>query len=162
MTLVRTRPTQYNQAYHVSTSFPFMPIFETKSDLHLWNLMIFNEFSFKKNKKIYNVHVVKFIYSEKATKFCEIFPLLLTVCTVVKSKGKISQNFVAFSEYLNFKLCLHIPKYILLYVLSNIQVFESIKKKGQACKELDMRSDFFQLGCFGFHVSFWLILNFLA
>ena len=28
---------------------------------------------------------VKFIYSEKATKFCKIFPLLLTVCTVVKS-----------------------------------------------------------------------------
>ena len=25
-------------------------------------------------------------------------------CTVVKSKGKISQNFVAFSEYMNFKL----------------------------------------------------------
>ena len=46
--------------------------------------------------------MVKFIYSEKATKFCEIFPLLLTVCTVVKSKGKISQNFVAFSEYMNF------------------------------------------------------------
>ena len=42
---------------------------------------------------------VKFIYSEKATKFCEIFILLLTVCTVVKSKVKISQNFVAFSEY---------------------------------------------------------------
>ena len=45
---------------------------------------------------------LKFIYSEKATEFCEIFPLLLTVCTVVKSKGKISQNFVAFSEYMNF------------------------------------------------------------
>ena len=45
---------------------------------------------------------LKFIYSEKATKFCEIFPLLLTVCTVVKSKGKILQNFVAFSEYINF------------------------------------------------------------
>ena len=42
---------------------------------------------------------VKFIHSEKATKFCEIFPLLLTVCTVVERKGKISQNFVAFSEY---------------------------------------------------------------
>ena len=39
----------------------------------------------------------------KATKFCEIFTLLLTVCTVVKSKVKISQNFVAFSEYMNFK-----------------------------------------------------------
>ena len=45
---------------------------------------------------------VKFIYSEKATKFNEIFPLLLTVGTVVKSMGKISQNFVAFSEYVNF------------------------------------------------------------
>ena len=43
------------------------------------------------------------MYSEKATKFCEIFTLLLTVCTVVKSKVKISQNFVAFSEYTNFK-----------------------------------------------------------
>ena len=46
--------------------------------------------------------MLKFIYSEKATKFCKIFPLLLTVCNVVKSKGKISQNFVAFSEYMNF------------------------------------------------------------
>ena len=48
--------------------------------------------------------LIKFIYSEKATKFCEIFTLLLTVCTVVKSKVKISQNFVAFSEYINFKI----------------------------------------------------------
>ena len=30
---------------------------------------------------------VKFIYSEKATKFCEIFPLLLSVCTVDKVRG---------------------------------------------------------------------------
>ena len=33
--------------------------------------------------------VVKFLYSEKATKFCKILPLVLTVCTAVKSKGKI-------------------------------------------------------------------------
>ena len=46
--------------------------------------------------------IVKFRYSEKATKFCEIFPLLLTTVHTVKSKGKISQNFVAFSEYMNF------------------------------------------------------------
>jgi hypothetical protein len=45
---------------------------------------------------------LKFIYSEKATKFCEIFSLLLTECTVVKSKGKISQNLVAYLEYMNF------------------------------------------------------------
>ena len=38
----------------------------------------------------------------EAYKFCEIFTLLLTICTVVKSKVKISQNFVAFSEYMNF------------------------------------------------------------
>ena len=41
---------------------------------------------------------VKFIYSEKATKFCEIFPLLLTTVHTVKSRGKISQNFVPFSD----------------------------------------------------------------
>ena len=46
--------------------------------------------------------MLKFIYSEKATKFCEIFNLLLTTVHTVKSKVKISQNFVAFSEYMNF------------------------------------------------------------
>ena len=46
--------------------------------------------------------LIKFIYSEKATKFCEIFPLLLTGTTQDKSKVKISQNFVVFSEYMNF------------------------------------------------------------
>ena len=30
------------------------------------------------------------------------FICIQTLCTVVKSKGKISQNFVAFSEYMNF------------------------------------------------------------
>ena len=45
---------------------------------------------------------LKFIYSEKATKFCEIFTGLLTTVHTVKINGKISQNFVAFSEYMNF------------------------------------------------------------
>ena len=40
-----------------------------------------------------SMYVLKFIYSEKAKNFYEIFPLLLTVCTIVKSKGKISQKF---------------------------------------------------------------------
>ena len=47
--------------------------------------------------------VVKFIYSEKAPKFSKIFTLLLTVCTLVKIKVKILQNFVALSEYMNSK-----------------------------------------------------------
>ena len=46
--------------------------------------------------------VIKFIYSEKATKFCEISTLLLSYVVPVKSKVEISQNFVAFSEYMNF------------------------------------------------------------
>ena len=49
--------------------------------------------------------MLKFIYSEKATKFCEIFTLLLSYNVVpVKSKVKILQNFVAFSEYMNFNI----------------------------------------------------------
>ena len=46
--------------------------------------------------------LVKFIYSEKATKFCEISTLLLCYVVIVvpvKSKVEISQTFVAFSEY---------------------------------------------------------------
>ena len=45
-------------------------------------------------------YLVKFLYSEKVTKFCEIFTLLLSYVVPVKSKVKISQNFVAFSEYM--------------------------------------------------------------
>ena len=47
---------------------------------------------------------LKFIYSEKATKFCEIFPLLLSTVHTDKIKRKILQNFEAFSEYMNFKI----------------------------------------------------------
>ena len=52
--------------------------------------------------KLKNPKIIKFIHSEKATKFCEIFTLLLSCVVPVKSKVKISQNFVAFSEYMNF------------------------------------------------------------
>ena len=45
---------------------------------------------------------LKFVYSEKATKFCEISTLLLSTVHTDKSKVDISQNFVAFSEYMNF------------------------------------------------------------
>ena len=60
---------------------------------------------------------LKFIYSEKTTKFCELFPfLLLTVCTLVKSKVKISQNFVAFSEYMNFNKSRWTPNFLAFLV----------------------------------------------
>ena len=47
-----------------------------------------------------------YINSENATKFCEIFTLLLSYVVPVKSKVKILQNFMVFSEYMNFtKMC---------------------------------------------------------
>ena len=47
---------------------------------------------------------VKFIYSEKATNFCEISSADLSYVVTVKSTVEISPNFVAFSEYMNFKI----------------------------------------------------------
>ena len=44
---------------------------------------------------------IKFIYSEKATKFYEISTLLLSYVVPVNIKVELSQNFVAFSEYMN-------------------------------------------------------------
>ena len=46
--------------------------------------------------------LLKFVYSEKATKFCEISTVDLTGTTSDKSTVEIAQNFVAFSEYMNF------------------------------------------------------------
>ena len=46
--------------------------------------------------------LVKFVYSEKATKVCEIFIVLLSYVVPVKSKVKILQTFVAFSGYMSF------------------------------------------------------------
>ena len=48
------------------------------------------------------VLLLKFIYSEKATKFCEISTVDLSYVVTVKSTVEISQKFVAFSEYMNF------------------------------------------------------------
>ena len=47
--------------------------------------------------------MLKFIYSEKATKFCEISTVDFSYVVPVKSTMEILQNFVAFSEYTNFK-----------------------------------------------------------
>ena len=52
----------------------------------------------------HNRFMVKFMYSEKAIKFCEIFTLLLPSVVRFKIKLRILQNFVAFSEYMNFIL----------------------------------------------------------
>ena len=62
-----------------------------------------------------NVTFLKFIYSENATKFCEISTVDLSYVVTVKSTVEISQNFVAFSEYMNFiKLDIFLKSKILL------------------------------------------------
>ena len=45
---------------------------------------------------------LKFVYSEKATNFWEISTVDLSYVVTVKSKVEISQNSVAFLEYMNF------------------------------------------------------------
>ena len=56
--------------------------------------------------------VLKFIYSEKGTKFCKISTVDLIITTQDKSTVEILQRFVAFSEYMNFTgatliFCIH-------------------------------------------------------
>ena len=45
--------------------------------------------------------MLKFIYSEKATNFCEISTVDLSYVVTVKYTVEMLQNFVAFSEYMN-------------------------------------------------------------
>ena len=74
------------------------------------------EFELKKRTfPIVHCTFVKFIYSEKATKFCEIST---SYVLPVKSKVEISPNFVAFSEYINFTY----PTTIMARILINIQL----------------------------------------
>ena len=65
-----------------------------KSSIHLYFFWLHRNFLFRQLS-------IKFIYAEKATRFCEISTVDLTVTTKDKSMVEISQNFVAFSEYMN-------------------------------------------------------------
>ena len=63
----------------------------------------YNSFLQKIVKTIFsNLIIVKFIYSEKATIFSEISTVDLSYVVTVKSIVEISQNYVAFLEYMNF------------------------------------------------------------
>ena len=53
--------------------------------------------AYKRLWECLNCFAIKFIYSEKATKFWKISLFLLSYVVPVKSKMDISQNFVAFS-----------------------------------------------------------------
>ena len=63
---------------------------------------------------------LKFIYSEKATKFCEIFTSLLSKVQTDKNKVKISQKCVAFPEYMNFNYIS-----ILLTIITRVYMYST-------------------------------------
>ena len=76
---------------------------------------------------------MKFIYSEKATKFCEISTLPLSYVVTVKSKVEILQNFVAFSVYMNFNV--HQPIMLKIYIM-----YKKMKKKKTFYSMLDIEN----------------------
>ena len=82
--------------YPLKLFLPSHKLREPIPSIHSFKTTITNKSVWRKS--------LKFMYSEKATIFCEIFTLLLSYVVPVKRKVKISQNFVAFSEYMNFKL----------------------------------------------------------
>ena len=107
--------------------------------------MKYNEFV-QYSSKIVNLN---FMYSEKATKFWKIFTLLLTGTIEDNSKVKISQNFLAFSEYLNFNnliinwkhlYTVHSDIWVIgvifyhrFYIYVNMYVTSSYRIKGKKC-----------------------------
>ena len=81
--------------------FSFYDVVEVffKSNLHLFDLKVLFSKELFWWCFIGKVH----IFWEAATNFCEISTLDLSYVVTVKSTVEISQTFVAFSEYMNFK-----------------------------------------------------------
>ena len=73
---------------------------------------------------------LKFIYYEKAKKFCDIFTLLLSYVMPVKSKVKISQNFVTFLEYMNFTYVSYLKD---CYIYRNLRIQTKSKSLPMPC-----------------------------
>ena len=57
-----------------------------------------------------------------ATKFCKIFTLLLSYVVPVKSKVKVSQNFVAISEYMYFSKILFCFQFVTLGLIGSDKI----------------------------------------
>ena len=88
----------------------------TDADYNLISARIF-EFDDKRVSTI-----VKFIYSEKATNFCEISIVDLSFVVTVKSTMEILQNFVAISVYINFIIASVLVSKKALYLVDEIML----------------------------------------
>jgi hypothetical protein len=113
----KVRTLQINFALNVIACYPILfPRFSWFIDYIIWehpgtyltkkwkSMEFFRKFKFVTynfcNSSAKMAISLKFIYSEKAIKFCEISTNYLTCST----HREISQNFVAFSEYMNFSI----------------------------------------------------------
>ena len=85
-----------------------------------------------------------FVYSEKATKFCKISTLILSIVHTDKSKVEILQNFVAFLEYINFNILQIFPNYLTFCVLHLILFGCHMTKVKWFRQFFDMFGTFFQ------------------
>ena len=114
---------------------------------------------FRKNLRHTVRSLLKFIYSEKATKFCKISTLLLSYVVPIKSKVEILKNFVAFSECMNFNRgCTMMGKIILprqlkfkyskkttqLWHIGRFQMVDLIKLNGSKTSYFTMKSYFYK------------------
>ena len=68
--------------------------------------------------------VLQFIYSEKATKFCEILTILLSYAQTVKSKVRIGEDFAKFCGLLRIY-----ELYIQFYNLDTYNRMSTMKPK---------------------------------
>ena len=81
----------------------------TKTVINSWSLHTVLETFF------HLLWLLKFVYSEKATLFCEISTLLLSGSTVDKIKVDILQNCVASSEYTTLTISISIVIYFVFF-----------------------------------------------
>ena len=81
--------------------------------------------------------MLKFIYSEKATRFCKISIVDLFYVVPVKSTVEISQNLVPFSEYMNFN--------ILFFLISTSLKVGYSEKATKFEKNLPLRFDIYSV-----------------
>ena len=94
------RQFDYDEVWMLNICFELFILFTTtKNSLFHWP-----KFFGGNNTKLSKEWIClwKFIYSEKAINFCQISTLGFSYVETVKCTVEISQNFVAFSEYMNF------------------------------------------------------------
>ena len=103
--------------------------------------------------------VLKFIYSEKATKFCEISTVDLSyICSNGQITVEISQNFVVFTEYMNFtfKKMIKIAETTFIVIKPNSRLFSfSVTFDGTNRLKVLLKFGYFSVKWKSFHKNLY-------